>query len=387
MARVAVVHNKFSIKGGAETVCMNTLEALQGTHDLRLFSFDEPDFEELNAFCGTDVDTLPTRYPERLESAFNRSIGVMNTVTGGRFGSHIKLKTALLNRIVYDWTTDFDVVVSTGNDLALPGPSVQYVHFPMFNGRLDDEFGTSGLPSSLYDLVCTRLGGVTPETIRSSTVLTNSEWTADVIENRYGVRPTVVYPPVNTGEFTDVPLTERENGFVTLGRVSSDKRTRLLIDVIDAVRSRGHDVHLHVVGPYTDDTDDYGAQVKAAAEAREYVFMEGEVSRRELVELVSTHRYGIHGKRNEHFGITVAELVAGGTLPFVAEGGGQVELVNRQPELIYSNREEAVELIDDVLSDRMGEQRLRESLPDVKSDLSQSRFQNQIRDIVNEQIG
>jgi hypothetical protein len=80
----------------------------------------------------------------------------------------------------------------------------------------------------------------------------------------------------------------------------------------------------------------------------EYVKYEGALSRKELVTMINKHKFGIHGRWKEHFGISVAEMVAGNTITFVPEGGGQTEIVDNS-QCIYSSIEDAVEKIDSVL--------------------------------------
>ena len=58
---------------------------------------------------------------------------------------------------------------------------------------------------------------------------------------------------------------------------------------------------------------------------------------RGTARLISTHRYGLHAMEAEPFGMAVAELLSGGCIPFVHDGGGQVEIVDHDPRLIYNS--------------------------------------------------
>ena len=140
------------------------------------------------------------------------------------------------------------------------------------------------------------------------------------------------------------PWNEREEGFVTLGRVERSKRIAELIRIVDGVREHGYDVHFHVVGPTVD--GEYRAELDDMVADRPYVTLEGELPREELVELVCTHRYGLHGKQFEHFGMAVAELAVGGAIPFVPVSGGQRAVVRKREELLYESVDDAVETID-----------------------------------------
>ncbi|MDS0474560.1 glycosyltransferase [Natrinema sp. 1APR25-10V2] len=151
---------------------------------------------------------------------------------------------------------------------------------------------------------------------------------ANVVQDVYDVHPEVVHPPVDTEGFDPRPWDEREDGFVTVGRLARYKNVAETIRIVDGVRERGHDVHHHVVGPSYD--PEYRRELEAMADARDYVTLEGELPREELVDLLCTHRYGLHGKRNEHFGMAVAKFVAAGAIPVIPDNGGQRDIVDRR---------------------------------------------------------
>ena len=60
---------------------------------------------------------------------------------------------------------------------------------------------------------------------------------------------------------------------------------------------------------------------------------------------MATHRYGIHGMREEHFGMAPAEMARAGCIVWVPRGGGQMEIVGREPVLMYDSEDDAVEKI------------------------------------------
>ena len=388
MADIAVVHNKFETRGGAEVVCMHTIDALQNAgHDISLYSFDEPDFKMLNKFCGTDVDPVPVWTPKRVGPGVNNSIVYLQDLTDGRIGPHIKLKTAILSRLIFSKLEGYDLSISTSSEIALPRNGVQYIHFPRFNNRYQQSpWGANGLKETVYDTLCTRLGMIDTNTIQRSKLITNSKWTADIIYTRYGIRPSVIPPPVLTDQFSDVPWNNREFGFVSIGRIAPDKRILRVIRIIDQLRNLGHDVHIHIIGPNAKHNHQYFNRIKNEVEKRNYVFLEGEVSRSKLAEIVSSHKYGIHGKPNEHFGIGIAELIAGGTIPFVPDSGGQVELVNDIAQLMYSSEQNGVGKIDTVLSNEELGLNLRGRLPSVSKEFNQSQFRTGFRRVVEKQL-
>jgi len=376
MSSVAVFHPDLSSRGGGESVCMNVLEAIQSEHTVVLYTMADPEFELLNRYFGTDVD------PDRVHVD---SLGVRGSLmqslssaarryTGRTF---MRLQSAFLNRTVD--RRDHDLVFSTYNEFSFDSPAVQYVHYPNFAGGNDSPVWR------LYEQFCRFVDGFDERAIEASSLVANSEWTADVVEGVYGVRPSVVFPPVETDEFNESPWDDREPGFVCVGRIEPSKRILETIDVVERLRSRGHDTHLHVVGPTHDDK--YREVVAERASESAFVHLEGAVSRDRLVELLSGHRYGIHAKIDEHFGIVVAEMVAAGAIPFVHDSGGAPEIVDRHDALCYRDTDEAVDRADRVLGDSHRQQRVRDGLPNAEARFGRERFKRQIAALVADRLG
>ncbi|WP_137285997.1 glycosyltransferase family 4 protein [Halorussus salinisoli] len=378
MGEIAVVHMDLMSKGGGEAVAMNVLEALQEDHDVTVLTLTDPDLDELNDYFDTSVDTddLTVERAGYLAPWMNEEFGLKYYV----------LQNALLGRYASRRSDEFDLLVSTINELGLGSDSVQYVHFPFdWTVSCDDRehiFHPTIEEDSLYERLATWVAGVNREDIRQNALLANSDWTADVVEDAYGTRPEVLHPPIDTREFEDRPWDEREDGIVTVGRIERSKRIRELIEITAGVREQGHDVHLHVIGPTVD--DEYREEVEALAAGREYVELEGEVPREELVERICDHKYGIHGKEYEHFGMAVAELAAGGAIPFVPNDGGQHAIVDDREELLYESVEDAKEKVARVVADPDLQRDLRGQMGPraIRRRFGRERFQRRIRRIV-----
>lgn len=374
MARLAVVHPHYLVTGGAEAVSLTVIEALQEAHSLTLFTNHEPPFGSLNQYYDTAVD--PDRVSVRTPPGVSQYID--------RFGAqHGLLMYALLNRYVRRHTDAFDLVVGTYNELSCEIPSIQYIHHPLYdvtNQHLDPRKNQGARYH--YKRLSRSIAGVSDATMgnSSTTLLTNSDWMGSNVEQVYGTRPQTVYPPIETGSFAPPAVEEQSPGFVAVGRVSKDKQLLRSIEILHRVRGRGHDITLDIAGPLPD--TEYADRVRTAAERHEFVTLGGKLPRDELVELIERNRYAIHGKDYEHFGIVVAEFIAGGCLPFTPNTGGQCEILSQNDELLYGSVDDAVETIDRVLSSPERESSLRSKLPSVDEEYGPSRFQREINDIV-----
>jgi hypothetical protein len=98
------------------------------------------------------------------------------------------------------------------------------------------------------------------------------------------------------------------------------------------------------------------------------------VPRSELVRLIASQRYGIHGMDEEHFGMAPAEMVRAGCIVWVRNGGGQVEIVGSDERLLYASVEDAVAKIDNAIADEAQAARLRELLSPQRERFSEAAF-------------
>jgi len=366
VARIAVLHNTLDLRGGADAVCLHVCQALQADHDVTLFTLSRTAVAELDDLFGTSVDVAVERPPlgRLLADAFAAATPVV--------GPQLPLRTALLVSYFRRRATEFDLAVSTANEIALPLPSVQYVHFPQF-----DQYHCPAGGFDRANPLWSRLAGPRDRRLPAdATVLANSAWTADVVEATYDRRPTVCHPPVDP---IDARLwAEREQGIVTVGRLAPDKRTLDAIEIVDGVRERGHDCHLHVVGSASAAYRQYVERVATAASERPYVTLERDVSRERLEHVLATHRYGLNVKRREHFGMALAECVAAGMLTFAPDDGGQRDVVGDPARLFDAPADAA---------DRIARAIERDDRPSRSPDRFDSqRFHEQIRHHVTQRL-
>lgn len=375
MSSLAILHPDLTMRGGAESVCLHTLGALDDSHDVTLFTITDPDIDELNEFYGTDVSEVTVR-----------RVGQPSSSLRGVLGNRLQVfQVSLFARCVRRQLREYDAVVSTKNEFTVDGPSLQYIHNPQFS----DASADPGLhdPSILrraYIASCRRLAHFDPTNLgKETTLVTNSQWSARTVEQTYDVDTHVVYPPVPVIP-DGLDWSDREPGFLTVGRIGPSKRIHRTIDLVTTLRKRNYDVHLHIVGPTTN--DEYSAEIEARAADLPYVFVEGAVPRDKLISLMGRHRYGFHGREYEHFGIAVAEMVSAGMLPFVHDSGGPPEIVGGSQHLRYDAEDDALHKMEAVLSDAALAARIRDELSDVTERFGVERFQQEMRSLVRERV-
>jgi glycosyltransferase involved in cell wall biosynthesis len=358
MARVAVLHNTLDFRGGADAVSVHTCAALADVYDVTLFTVSAASPEAVAAQFDVALDVRVAEPPGA--GAIASGLAKLAPATGPQLAARSVLLRAFFQR----HAPEFDVAVSTANELSLPLPSVQYIHFPQFN--LDRT--TAGEHGRL-DGLWSRLAAPTSTDLKNARLLANSTWTADVVAEIYGKKPTVCHPPVDAIE--GEPWAERESGIVVLGRIAPDKQTLDAIRVVDGLRKDGYDVTCTIVGSAPPAYREYVSRVRAAAAERSYVSLETDVSRERVHELLGRNRYGLNTKPGEHFGMAVAEYVAAGMLAFAPAEGGQVDVLDGDERYLFDDVSEAVTLLAEAIDaertpmfsrDRFGRERFAEAM-------------------------
>ena len=378
--KVAVVHPGLGF-GGSEAPALWTIEALKADYDLTLISMGDVDLRRLNAYYGTSLalgDFSLRRVP--------LPVGLRGTA---KFAG---LKGRFLQGYVRRVAPEFDVLISSYGPMDFGKLGLQMIADFSFveewRLELNPSFRTwkawfygNTLIRSVYLRLGDCIARSRPEAWKQNVTLANSAWSAGRLLDRYGIPSQVVYPPVAM-DFPTIPYAERDKGFVCLGRVSPEKCVHSVIAILEKVRVRGHDVHLHILGGIDD--SDYAIKVRRLAEQfREWVYLEGWTHGDRKRELLAGHRFGIHARPNEPFGIAVAEMVQAGCLVFVPKGGGQVEIVNH-PALIYADEADAVEKIDAVLACEDEQQKLLDHLRQGSNSFSVKTFVDTMRRVVAE---
>ena len=374
---IAILHSQIRW-GGGEAVTFWTIYALKDDYDITLITFDRISLSQVNKFYGldfkpNDFKVLQIPLPFFLKKTQKAWL----------------LKQHLAMRCVKKLKNQFVFVFGTYNEIDFDKPGIQYIHFPVLAeeslktlGVIDFEnkwYHRGSLFREAYKSFCTILSGFSVKSIKQNLTLVNSEWTGSIVEKVYGIKPIVVYPPVK-GDFLSVPWKSQEEGFVCIGRISPEKNIEAIIEILKKVRALGNNINLHIIGqPHN---HDYGKQIKQLVEKNnQWIDMEEGVSRKRLVQLLSQNKFGIHGMKNEHFGIAVAEMVKAGMIVFVPNDGGQVEIVNHDT-LTYDNMTDAVNKIHEVLKSNHIQATLHKHLKQRALLFSEKRFMKQIKKIV-----
>jgi glycosyltransferase involved in cell wall biosynthesis len=242
--RVAVVHPQLIAGGGSEACAMWMLQALQDESRLTLITMGRPDLGSMNRKYGTTVDE------KKIDGRFLR----LPPGTRKRFDA---LRGFPLARYCRRHARDFDVMISAYNVMDFGAAGIQSIADFSFDdalrrelhaadGAAGDGFYKASPARSLYLGLARALAGSRGDGWKRNLTVANSQWTRDLLRERFGVASEVVYPPV-AGNFPAVPWKEREDGFVVIGRLAPEKGIRRVIEILGDVREE-KPVHLHIIG-------------------------------------------------------------------------------------------------------------------------------------------
>ena len=346
MRRALVIDPGLNNPGGGTCVAGYVLQALRREFEVTLLSWHTVDFEPVNAAFETTLKQADFRFLQ-VPDCWRRAHRLVHLPLALLCGSLLqRAARQLLQR------ERFDLVVSTMNEIDVGVRAIQYVHYPWnYFPRPDADYRWYHVwPAlKLYRGLASVINGGTDEGMARNETLVNSAWTGRRFEQWYGAAAQVLYPPVPVDR-KPVPWEQRTDTFACVGRMSPEKNVEAAIDILAEVRRRGHAVSLHICGQRQ--VPAYERRISALATAHaDWIALSLDVSRAELIDLMATCRYGIHGMVGEHFGIAVAEMARLGCLCFAPAEGGPAEILGRDPALLYASPRDAIEKICRVLED------------------------------------
>ena len=383
---ILIIHYDLHIPNGGNAVAAWMLEALKKEYDITMLTWKPVDVAAYNRYLGTSLH--PTDFKNDIVPFFIRWIIDLIPNDPWHFQRY-----CVLMRWCKMIRHGYNIIMTASNETDFGIRGIQYMNFPYQNENWLKEQKRSHRKGRLpywRDWIKTRfrpwriISGFSFERMKRNLTLVNSHWTGKVYHRVYGVESVTVYPPV-PGHFPEVPWEQKKNGFVCIGRIAGDKKLERIIDILTSVRSQYPEVHLHIIGSPVDyDKACYQRVKRKVEENASWVFLNENLSREKLVEMVCRHRYGIHGMPDEHFGIAVAEMVRGGCIVFVPDEGGQVEIVGHDRRLLYHSQDEAVAKILHVLNHPQEQISLHQYLDSRKEMFSTEKFTQRLQDIVSD---
>lgn len=380
MKRVLLVQPSMQPPGGGNGVAAWVLQALAPVQQVTVLSWRPVEIEPINRFFGTHL--RPGDFERVVVPASWRAIPDRLPVPA------TLIKMALLMRYTRRVSAGFDVIFGVYNETDYGRRGIQYIHYPTYlrpRPAVDLRWyhpPQTGL--NLYYAFADWIADFSLERLKQNVTLANSDWTGAHVRRFLGIDTRTLYPPV-VDPAPGAPWADRRDAFLAIGRISPEKEYERVMRILARMRRARPDVTLTIVGTWDRHARRYRDRLTALAEELgPWIQFRQNLPRDEVRALMATHRYGIHGMREEHFGMAPAELARAGCLVWVPRGGGQMEIVANEPALMYDSEDEAAEKILRIMGDATEQARLRATLAASSERFSTDHFVHQVRAIVDE---
>lgn len=311
--RVAIVHD-WLIAGGAERV-------VEELHKLY------PDAPIYTSYC---TPYWRKRLDNKVVTGYLQHLGPIR-----KFIPFLRIQW--FSRLKFD---DYDLVISSsgaeakGINVPKHIPHIAYIHAPThyYWSRYDEYLKSPGfrkfdwLARLGLKLLVRPLRNWDYKAAQKPTVLlANSTHTKRAIKKYYGRKSTVVFPPIDTERFNNLPQKERI-GFIVTGRQTPYKRIDLAVQACSQI-----DAPLTVVGTGPDHS-------RLKAMAGPTITFKGFVKDDQEVASLLSQAEGFIFAGVDDFGIAPVEALAAGTPVIAYKAGGALDYVNQKTGVLFQEQ-------------------------------------------------
>lgn len=329
-----------NICGGTEFIVVKMIEALRSEEfKITVLTNEKIDNVRIKKMFNTDIIIN-----KNIVFPFNSQI----------FGQYADALRSLIIKI------NLDILIDPWTNILLPWTDVSYIHFPSFVYENYNQFPRFyKLYLSPYILYVKYLSKKPTET---KTILANSFFTANKMTELTGIRPNILYPPVNTAFFRPRHISSRHNIVVTISRIASNKNLEVIPKLASIV---GRNVFFYILGILHEPKALASLQKEIRRKNVESkVRILTDVSRNDMRKILWKSKvflstqginpkevvsgFGIAIRQEIHgFGIAIVEAMSAGCIPIVHDSGGPREFVPKK--LRYTTIEEAKKILQEVL--------------------------------------
>ncbi len=347
--KVGVIHHSLNIPGGAEKLCLTTIEALKiRGHKVTLVTTEKTDWNLLAHNFGRvtkpDVESYLTarRLSRKLSSL---SIAFPYFVA--------QVFQLLLSKS----RKRHNVTINTFGDVVNSVADITYIHFPLRWAHQISQVpaftnnSTWHAAAPVYGAVLSCLNR-----IPSRELLTNSKFMQNIIEKHMNRKPLVIYPPVDVKNLAShcSGRTERSNVVLTISSYTPKRH----LEQIPHIAKQSKSADFIIMGK----ADDYSLvtlrrlkELVKKLNVEDRVKLQTNVPRDEFLQTLSRAKVYLHVMPCDHFGISVVEAMASGCVPVVHRSGGPwIDILDAQQDrygFAYSSIEAAASTIDTLITE------------------------------------
>jgi len=321
--RVGIIHPYFRVMGGAEQTTLYLIDALKKTNHLTtLYTCDTPPISETKNF------------------KINKFQSIMPVI----IYNYQKWQDF---RKLYQNSEKEDVIIICGGGLMLDEINIDNVIL-YCHSSFDSEFEFinkkfSGVKEIINKIrqsfLRKKLSYINDPKIK---LISNSNYTKNVMKNRFGRDSTVVYPPVNLETYSKLYDYPKTNKVVTITRISREKNPEFATNVAMETGLK-HNIICRL-NPRQKSLSDKLFQISKNKNISWLI----DTSSREKEKVLSSSKVYFHPSK-ETFGISVVEAIAAGCIPIVPNNSAHLDTVPYD-ELRFNEKEDAIEKLQNAAS-------------------------------------
>jgi len=278
-----------------------------------------------------------------------------------------------ITKIVRDLENDYDIIIETQQVYITPQSNavlINYMHYPY---QIIPPPEVNNTIIRLYYSIQRRL--LKKRLDRIDLVLTNSPFTAKIMQDKLGIEPTIVYPPVEVRKFhSETDWSGREDKVVNIGTFIPFKRQTILLEIARLLPK----IKFVLIGWLENRDSEY--YQKIIDDKPRNVEILHNVPDDALVKELRTSKVYVH-LCPEHFGISVIEAVAAGCAPIVYHLGGPIEILG-DAAFSWSETRELTDSIQRLVNDEKLWGNTIEKGKSMLSMFETSVFEQKIRDLI-----
>ncbi len=310
--RILVIHHSFNSCGGGERVALHLIKLLEEDgHDVIVGTTERTDWYYVQHVIGIKLRKIPKEYyisPIRL-----RAFGIYQR----------PLTTFHIARL----REKVDLIINTHGDVTLLPADITYLHFPVVAylelGYLKFYFKYIKSPfwylyfRPYYDIQ----KRYAKKCFSNSIVLTNSNFSKNIIRKIIGKESIVIYPPTELHDYIrNMYNNDREDSVIYVARFSPEKNNHIFVYIAKELP----EYMFYLVGSAHGRGIEYYNYCKKLAEKLNVknIKIMANVPHETKLKLLSSCKVYVHLFPTEHFGIAPLEALASGLVPVVPINSG-----------------------------------------------------------------
>jgi len=221
-----------------------------------------------------------------------------------------------------------------------------YMHTPLTQGELDAKYQRN-LFTKTYYKVYLEIAKRLKKRLKTK-ILTNSEYSRSIISATMGLDSKVVYPPIDVTLYRELLArdTEKKNWVVTISRFMREKRLELIPEI--ALHAKNAVFHIIGTAPSQDASNLIIETIRRRSQElgiSDRIKLHINQPSQEKMDILAASKVYLHTRKNEYFGMAIAEAMGGGLAPIVPGEGGQREIVPSE-DFTYKDPEEAAQKVE-----------------------------------------